>query len=103
MDNVPISFIFTGNIHHMNWFKDGSVLVGHLKVSLITDSYSVCVSSLGLLSISKSNSRSFTVDSFNDLCDPVCWLPPTEEADQQSSDQKYMTRFISEWCVRLSV
>jgi hypothetical protein len=97
-----MAFIFAGNIHHMNWFKDGSVLVGYLKVSSTTDSYSVYSSSLGILSISKSNPGSFAVDSFNDLCNPVCWLPPTDEADQQSYDQKYMTRFISEWYVRLS-
>lgn len=84
----------------MNWFNDGSVLVGYLKVTSTTNSYSVYGSSLGLLGISMSKSGPPGLDSFNDLCNPVCWLPPTDEADQQSCDQKYMTRFITEWYVR---
>ena len=83
----------------MNWFDESNILVGYTKVSATTDSYSVYGSSLGLVGISNANPRSIVMSSFKDLCDPVCWLPPTDEADQLSCDQKYMTRFIAEWYV----
>lgn len=87
-------------IHHLDWFERESVLVGYIKRESSADAYSIYGSSLGLLKIEGCDRDDFTgasFGSFEDMNDQVCSLPPTEEADEMSVKQRYMTRFIKEW------
>lgn len=38
-----------------------------------------------------------TFGNFEDMNDQVCSLPPTDEADEMSINQRYLTRYIKEW------
>ena len=84
-------------IHHLQWFEAETVLIGYSMVISSSDSYDVYGSSLGLIKINRKGDGSAEFGSFFDLDDPVCNLPPTDEADEVSLHQKYLTRFVSEW------
>ena len=84
-------------IHHLQWFEAGTIFIGYSKVVSSTGSYDVVGSSLGILKINRKGDGSAQFGTFFDLDDPVCNLPPTDEADAVSLHQKYLTRFVSEW------
>ena len=74
--------------------------MGYIKKESSTDTYSVYGSSIGLLKIEGSDKDDFagaTFGNFEDMNDQVCSLPPTDEADEISINQRYMTRYIKEW------
>lgn len=74
--------------------------MGYIKKESTTDSYSVYSSSIGLLKTNGSDKGDFTCatfGNFEDMNDQVCSLPPTDEADEMSINQRYMTRYIKEW------
>ena len=74
--------------------------MGYIKKESTTDSYSVYSSSIGLLKINgsdKDDNTCATFGNFEDMNDQVCSLPPTDEADEMSINQRYMTRYIKEW------
>ena len=74
--------------------------MGYIKKESTNDLYSVYGSSIGLLKINGSDKDDFscaTFGNFEDMNDQVCSLPPTDEADAMSINQRYMTRYIKEW------
>ena len=89
-------FAFTGRIHHLNWFEDGTLLAGYIWQES-SDNAQVHQSSLALIRVDLSGSNSCTLEVIDDLDDPVCDRQPTDEADELSKDQQYFTRYIKEW------